>query len=339
MITVSVCMIVKNEEKILRTCLDSLKGLYEELIIVDTGSTDSTKEIAGEYTDKVYDFQWIDDFSAARNFSMSKATCDYIYVADADEEIDEANRRKFKLLKAILDPQIEIVEMRYVNQLSNGSVYNFDAEYRPKLFKRLREYKFVDPIHETLRLLPVVYDSEIDIIHNQGEVHAGRDIRIFEKTIKSGQGLSDRLVAMYVRELLLAGTDDNFIAVKGFFEKLSEREGADQDLLRLSYIALAKTAVIEDNTVELMKYSIKDIIVSGSSELCTILGQFYEAKGDLGEASVWYYNAHYETKPEVCLTYNTEIPLKALIGIYEKLGNPEAAAVHAEELKKVSETQ
>jgi hypothetical protein len=270
---------------------------------------------------------------------MSKATCDYIYVADADEEIDEANRRKFKLLKAILDPQIEIVEMRYVNQLSNGSVYNFDAEYRPKLFKRLREYKFVDPIHETLRLLPVVYDSEIDIIHNQGEVHAGRDIRIFEKTIKSGQGLSDRLVAMYVRELLLAGTEDNFIAAKGFFEELSEREGADQDLLRLSYIALAKTAVIEDNTVELMKYSIKDIIVSGSSELCTILGQFYEAKGDLGEASVWYYNAHYETKPEVCLTYNTEIPLKALIGIYEKLGNPEAAAVHAEELKKVSETQ
>ena len=57
-ITVSVCMIVKNEEKVLARCLDSLKGLYEELVIVDTGSTDSTKEIAAGYTDKIYDFTW-----------------------------------------------------------------------------------------------------------------------------------------------------------------------------------------------------------------------------------------------------------------------------------------
>ena len=67
-ITVSVCMIVKNEEKVLARCLDSLKGLYEELIIVDTGSTDSTKEIAAGYTGKIYDFAWTGSFSDARNF-------------------------------------------------------------------------------------------------------------------------------------------------------------------------------------------------------------------------------------------------------------------------------
>ena len=70
MLTISLCMIVKNEEKILRRCLDSIKGLMDEIIIVDTGSTDNTRKIAEQYTEKVYDFEWIHDFSAARNFAF-----------------------------------------------------------------------------------------------------------------------------------------------------------------------------------------------------------------------------------------------------------------------------
>ena len=78
MITISLCMIVKNEERILARCLDSVKDLVDEIIIVDTGSADATKRIAAEYTDKIYDFTWIDDFSAARNFAFSKASKEYI---------------------------------------------------------------------------------------------------------------------------------------------------------------------------------------------------------------------------------------------------------------------
>jgi Glycosyltransferases involved in cell wall biogenesis len=74
MVTISLCMIVKNEEAVLRRCLDSVKETVDEIIIVDTGSVDKTKEIAAEYTPKVYDFVWIDDFSAARNEAFSKAT-------------------------------------------------------------------------------------------------------------------------------------------------------------------------------------------------------------------------------------------------------------------------
>ncbi len=81
MIEISLCMIVKNEEKVLGRCLDSIADLMDEIIIVDTGSTDRTKEIAKKYTEHIYDFEWIDDFSAARNFSFSKATKDYIYAA------------------------------------------------------------------------------------------------------------------------------------------------------------------------------------------------------------------------------------------------------------------
>jgi len=93
MVTISLCMIVKNEENCLEKCLGSLKGLVDEMIVVDTGSTDRTKEISNAFGAKVYDFKWTGDFSEARNFSFSKATCDYIYSADADEELDEATER------------------------------------------------------------------------------------------------------------------------------------------------------------------------------------------------------------------------------------------------------
>ena len=102
MITISVCMIVKNEEKVLARCLDSLRPIADEIIIADTGSTDATKEIAARYTDKIYDFTWIDDFAAARNFVFSKATQDYIYSADADEVLDAENCKKFLQLKQLL---------------------------------------------------------------------------------------------------------------------------------------------------------------------------------------------------------------------------------------------
>ena len=122
MVSISVCMIVKNEERVLARCLDSLSGLYEELIIVDTGSTDRTKEIAGRYTDKVYDFQWIGDFSAARNYAFSKASCDYIYSADADEVLDKENHTRFLQLKSV---QFIILTKNIVLSFINvcGSLY------------------------------------------------------------------------------------------------------------------------------------------------------------------------------------------------------------------------
>lgn len=83
--TISLCMIVRNEEDVLGRCLASAADLMDEIIIVDTGSTDHTKEIAAEYTEKIYDFPWIDDFSAARNTAFSKANCDYCMWLDADD--------------------------------------------------------------------------------------------------------------------------------------------------------------------------------------------------------------------------------------------------------------
>ena len=72
MVTISLCMIVRNEEDVLERYLKSIADVVDEIIIVDTGSVDKTKEIAKKFTDHIYDFPWVDDFSAARNFAFSK---------------------------------------------------------------------------------------------------------------------------------------------------------------------------------------------------------------------------------------------------------------------------
>ena len=93
---ISVCIITKNQSKNIKECLKRLTPLDYEIIVVDTGSTDNTKDIALEYTDKVFDYKWCDDFSAARNFSIGKATQDYVLIIDSDEFLTEFNKTELE---------------------------------------------------------------------------------------------------------------------------------------------------------------------------------------------------------------------------------------------------
>lgn len=291
MITISVCMIVKNEERILARCLDSLKGIADEIIIVDTGSTDATKQIAFGYTDKIYDYKWENDFAAARNFSFSKATGQYIYQADADEVIDEENRRKFIQLKEILLPEIDIVQMKYSGQLNHGTVYNFDEEYRPKLFKRLREFVWTDRVHESVRLMPVIYDSEITILHLPQQIHSKRDFSIFESMGEQGQRLSKKLHHMYAQELFISGDDIDFISAEKVYRTTFTDETRDMDEQMEAACVLARCYRIQGNVPLFFKYALKNIAAGGCAEMCYELGMYYYMNGDKEEAEVWFTNA------------------------------------------------
>ena len=100
---ISVCLIVKNEEDVIERCLESVKGFSDELIVVDTGSSDKTKEIVRKFTDKLYDFEWIDNFSAARNYAFSKAKCDYLFWLDADDIVMPEDAEKINNLKKLIN--------------------------------------------------------------------------------------------------------------------------------------------------------------------------------------------------------------------------------------------
>ncbi len=335
MITISLCMIVKNEEAILARCLDTVADLVEEIIIVDTGSTDATKKIAAKYTDKIFDFKWIDDFSAARNFAFSKATQEYIYTADADEVINEENREKFRILKEQLLPEIEIVQMKYGNQLSFGTVYNFDEEYRPKLFKRLREFVWEEAIHETIRTFPIVYDSDIVITHLPTSPHGGRDLKNFKKQISEGKILSKRLSNMYARELLLVGSEQDVWDAESYFEQISMDCDIHPDTILEAYCVLVRAARLKRDIPKMMKFAMKAVLTQECSEICLELGYFYEDRGDIEEAAVWYYNAAYETQPILVLGTAKEEPLQGLVRCYETLGMNEQAEEYREKLREI----
>ena len=293
MISISMCMIVKNEQDILARCLDSYAGTYDELIIVDTGSTDNTKEIAAHYTDKIYDFEWINDFSAARNFAFSKAGCDYIFSADADEVLDDTNNYALRELKHMLLPEIDIVQMYYVNASEYNSVYNAHKELRPKLFKRLRPFTWISPIHETVRLTPIVYDSDIEILHMQAGDHSKRDFSTYFKAFEKGIHIEDYVVTMLCKELLISGEDSDFIAFRNIFENVLSKEGRSNDLMKEINCILAK--------------------------MCLILGTFYMNQTDYEEAVLWLYNAAFETESILDVASSGNKPLSLLGKCYEEL--------------------
>ena len=339
MATISVCMIVKNEEKVLARCLDSLAGLWEELIVVDTGSTDNTKEIAKKYTDKVYDFSWTENFADARNFSFSKASCDYIYSADADEVLDEENRNKFLALKKALeaDSEIEIVQMYYGNQLSQDSIYNFDKEYRPKLYKRVRRFVWKEPIHEAVRLEPVVFDSEIVILHKPHGQHGKRDLVYFERMIEQGESLSDRIRDIYLRELYFVGDLHNLKKGHEYLRQLADCENPKSDLFQKVIAVLCKEARLLKKDSEVLKYSLKGIAGEGSSELCMELGHYFYEKEEWSEAAIWYYNAAYETPCQMSIKAATTEPLNRIVSCYEKLGLEEIAEEYRRRLREAED--
>ena len=99
---ISVCIIAKNEEKHIGQCLRHLLPYGMEIVVVDTGSTDETAAIARKYTDKVFGFEWINDFSAARNFAVSQASNNWILVVDCDEYVKELDAQKLRRAVFIL---------------------------------------------------------------------------------------------------------------------------------------------------------------------------------------------------------------------------------------------
>lgn len=152
MTPISICIIAKNEEKNMETFLSSIKkhmGDYpHEIVVVDTGSTDKTVDIAKKYTDKLFFFEWIGDFAAARNFSLSCAENDWVLVLDCDEYMDDLNPQGFAQMMQQYPNGVGMLTRRN-HYAMNGtdSVYTDQVE---RFFDR-RQYHYEAIIHEQVR--------------------------------------------------------------------------------------------------------------------------------------------------------------------------------------------
>lgn len=142
----SACLIVKDEEPCIEKCLDSVRSHVDEIVVVDTGSADGTVKIAGKYADKLLDFKWVNDFSAARNFSIENAANDWVFVLDADNEVTEWEEKTVGEFIEQNDP-IKVGNVKIISLFEDNGFKKRSIERANKLFNR-RYYRYRGIIHE-----------------------------------------------------------------------------------------------------------------------------------------------------------------------------------------------
>lgn len=337
MISISLCMILKNEEDVIGRCLDCVKDIVDEIIIVDTGSTDKTKEIVKKYTDKIYDFKWIDDFAAARNYSFSKATKDYIFWIDADEVLFKEDQIKLLDIKKNLSSNIDTVTMIDHRGLDENGAPLLRYK-RNRLVKRKNNFKWVGFIHEYLGVSGNVYESEIAITHQKLHDVGDRNLRIYRKKLDEGHKLSTRDIYYYGKELYYNKFYDDAIKMLSEFSNMDVWVEEKIDAMcKVSdcYFFKGDYKNARESIYKTFEYT------SPRAEAVYKLADCFKEEGRYEEAISWYESIFNLEMPKNCYgfispEYWTWKPHLQLTVCYYKMNKIEEAIKHHNEAYKIN---
>ncbi|MDR1692987.1 MAG: glycosyltransferase family 2 protein [Oscillospiraceae bacterium] len=287
MVTISLCLIVKNEESVLARCLDSVRDLADEIVIVDTGSTDKTKEIARKYTGKVSDFEWVNDFSAARNEAFSRATMDYAMWLDADDIVPPESLKRMLALKESLNPDVDIVAMKYLTHFDAGGNPILTST-RERWIRLGGGYIWIDPVHECIPLVGNVLYTDIEIVHKKGPSTSdpNRNIKIYDAVEASGKPMSARQLYYYAREL-----KDHCAWAKAayYFERfLDGKQGWVEDNIATCFnLSICYNAMGEEHKI--LPILLRSFHFDAPrAEICSELGYYYKRAKNHRAALQWF---------------------------------------------------
>ncbi len=194
----SVAMIVKDEEANIRRALEAIKDVADEIIVVDTGSTDRTPEIVKEYTDKLYFHEWQNDFSEARNYSLKFPTCEWVLIYDADEEVSETFKKNIREFLKKLPKDVNTVYLPSISYLDMGHTRT-EVGSTPRVFRKgTIEYKNV--VHNQAIYKPKVVHANFPIYHygyiwtrNLRKKKHERTATLIREQLKSSQKPLDKI--------------------------------------------------------------------------------------------------------------------------------------------------
>ncbi|NBH70734.1 glycosyltransferase [Clostridiaceae bacterium] len=336
MITVSLCMIVKNEEPVLARCLETVGRLVDEIIIVDTGSEDKTREIAGEYGAKVYEFAWKDDFAAARNEAFSKASMDYCMWLDADDVLTEENQKKLSELKGYLDKDTDVVMMKYETARDGEGNPLFSYE-RERLIRNGKGFRWEGRVHEAIVPSGKIVHSDIAVTHcKMGPGDGDRNLRIYERMIQEGEVLSGRSLFYYGRELLAHKRYGDAIKV---FESFLGGDGWVENKIE-ACLNLAECFRALGQAEEAARALLGSFLYgSPRGEACFELGQHFQSHKQWRQAVFWYetalrLNPEEENGGFVRWDYYGYLPEINLCVCYDRLGDRQKAYSYHRRSKK-----
>lgn len=340
MIEISLCMIVKNEEKMLGTCLESVKDLVDQIVIVDTGSEDKTKEIARKYTDLIYDFEWVGDFAVARNFAFSKGTKEYLMWLDADDVLLPEDRKMFLELKHSLNPDVDVVIMNYNLGVDDTGLPKVQFK-RERLIKSSRNYKWVEPVHEYVlfNYNHNVHYSDIAITHGQRDNRVtDRNLKIIENTLKKNGVLNSRQLYYYGRELT---SNKRFKEAADAFNEFFIQ---DKDNSHAFYLTAFQDLYHCYKELNDNENAIKSLLrsfeyIPPRAEIICKIAYFYKEQGKLDTAISWFQIALNLPKPKENLGYIADdlwgfIPTTELSTIYLMQNNIKEALFYLKKAAK-----
>jgi len=169
----SICLIIKNEEKYLSRCLSSVENVADEIIVVDTGSTDNSVAIARKFTHHIYNYKWENDFSAARNYGLDKASGDWILILDGDEELGPNCAEA--LHNTINNNDAEAYLLRIINYTENASALPLSPDLVIRLFRNDPAHRYKGMINEQISdsIIAAKPDARIDIAEDVYIIHYG----------------------------------------------------------------------------------------------------------------------------------------------------------------------
>ncbi|RUT29594.1 glycosyltransferase family 2 protein [Paenibacillus zeisoli] len=332
MISISLCMIVKNEEDTIGRCLESVQNIVEEIIIVDTGSSDNTKEIALQYTSQIYGFEWIDDFAAARNYAFSCANKDYIFWLDADDELKDEDRKKLMDLKEMLDPSIDSVTMEY--HLAFDEFGNVTSSVRRnRLVLRENKFQWIGAVHEYLEVWGNILNSDVAITHSSLHHDSDRNLNIYEKRLLRGEVFTPRDLYYFANELVDHKMYDRAIC---YYEQfLASEKGWIEDIIsscgKLAdcYHELGNREKELESSLRSFRYS------SPRPEFCCRIGYHFLSQDEIRTAIFWYKLATQYKLPGDNLgffnhTCSSWLPHLQLCVCYDRIGEYRLAYNHNE---------
>lgn len=279
-------MIVRNEEQTLPRCLASVAGLVDEIVVVDTGSTDATKAVARRFTDRIYDFPWIDDFAAARNDAFGRGTGDYLLWLDADDRLLPGDRARFLTLRRNLSADTDVVMMKYNTGFDAQGNVTF-SYYRERLVKRSRHFRWKEPVHEYIETSGRIVMSDVCVTHAKSRPAVpGRNLAIYEKLLARGEALTPRGRYYYARELKDGGRFAE--AAAQFARFLDDGQGWVEDNIA-ACLELADCCERQDRPeLRLPALTRSFAYDTPRAEACCRIGYIYKDRQDFSRAAFWF---------------------------------------------------
>ena len=277
--TLSVTIICKNEEDNLRRLLPTLT-FADEIVVVDTGSTDGSVSVARSFTQNVYFYKWRDDFAAARNYAISKATRDYVMWLDCDDELPEATVKAIQSLKNAQNPA-DTYFVRY--RMGRNSDFWF---WRERILRRTDKCRFRGFIHEAIVPFGNARYLDCDVVHVSTADHSARNLAVYRNALASGRRFALRDKYYYARTLIENGLDEQATPILLSFCRNKRASSSDR---AQGYKMLARYALKNGETRKAVCYLSKAAaVLPPDSEVCCLFGDAYIAQRRFGDAAIWY---------------------------------------------------